>query len=111
MSALSRLNCSACNKSTKSLTLKEIEVLLREVSDWELIVEGGIQKLKRQFDTKNYQHSISFTNAVAELAETTNHHPQIIMEYSCVTVVWWTHVIKGLHKNDFIMASKTSALF
>ena len=23
---------------------------------------------------------------------------------------WWTHVIKGLHKNDFIMAAKTDEL-
>jgi 4a-hydroxytetrahydrobiopterin dehydratase len=28
-----------------------------------------------------------------------------------VTVSWWTHKIKGLHRNDFIMASKTDELY
>lgn len=111
MSTLSELNCTACNKSAKLLTLNEIEALLEEVPDWKVIVDDNIQKLTRQFETKNYQKSVTFTDAVAELAQTTNHHPQIILEYSSVTVVWWSHIIKGLHKNDFIMAAKTSSLF
>jgi len=28
-----------------------------------------------------------------------------------VTVTWWTHKINGLHRDDFIMAAKTNALF
>jgi len=111
MSTLSGLQCVACNKSAKRLTPIQVEVLLREVSGWEVIVDGGIHKLTCQFNTKNYQQSVSFTNAVAELAKTANHHPQIIVEYACVTVVWWSHIIKGLHKNDFIMAAKTSDVF
>jgi 4a-hydroxytetrahydrobiopterin dehydratase len=27
-----------------------------------------------------------------------------------VTVSWWSHKIRGLHRNDFIMAAKTDAL-
>jgi 4a-hydroxytetrahydrobiopterin dehydratase len=54
---------------------------------------------------------MAFTNAVAKLAESADHHPQLIVEYSSVTVLWWTHAIQGLHKNDFIMAAKTSMLF
>ena len=98
-------------KTAKLLTPIEIEVLLREVSGWEVIVDEGIHKLTRQFNTRNYQQSILFTNAVAELAKIANHHPQIIVEYACVTVVWWSHIIDGLHKNDFIMAAKTSDVF
>ena len=26
-------------------------------------------------------------------------------------VQWWTHKIKGLHSNDFIMAAKTDKVF
>ncbi|MHC4149572.1 MAG: 4a-hydroxytetrahydrobiopterin dehydratase [Planctomycetota bacterium] len=26
-------------------------------------------------------------------------------------VTWWTHKIKGLHRNDFIMAAKTDQLY
>ncbi|MDX2367843.1 MAG: 4a-hydroxytetrahydrobiopterin dehydratase [Colwellia sp.] len=111
MTALSELTCEACSANAKLLTKNEIDSLLLEISDWEVIVDSDIQKLKREFQTKNYQQSISFTNAVAILAESINHHPQIIVEYSSVTVIWWSHNIKGLHKNDFIMAAKTSDIF
>lgn len=111
MTKLSELPCEACSANARLLTQNEINSLLLEISDWEVIVDSDIQKLKRKFQTKNYQKSISFTNAVAALAESINHHPQIIVEYSFVTVIWWSHDIKGLHKNDFIMASKTSDIF
>ena len=45
------------------------------------------------------------------LTEEQDHHPLIITEWGRVTVQWWTHKIKGLHRNDFIMASKTDGLF
>jgi 4a-hydroxytetrahydrobiopterin dehydratase len=44
------------------------------------------------------------------LAEEEDNHPMIVTEYGRVTVTWWTHKIKGLHKNDFIMAAKTDQL-
>lgn len=110
MTKLSELTCEACNASAQLLTSNEIARLLPEVLGWEVIVESGIQKLKCIFQTTSYKKAILLTNSIASLADSINHHPQIILEYSSVTVVWWSHNIKGLHKNDFIMASKTSAL-
>jgi pterin-4a-carbinolamine dehydratase len=46
-----------------------------------------------------------------ELAEAEGHHPAILTEWGKVTVTWWTHKIKGLHRNDFIMAAKTGPLY
>jgi 4a-hydroxytetrahydrobiopterin dehydratase len=111
MTALSELTCEACSASAKLLTSTGIKSLLLEIPEWQVILDSDIQKLTCEFQTKNYKKSMSFTNAVATLAESINHHPQIIVEYSSVTVVWWSHNIKGLHKNDFIMAAKTSHLF
>ena len=48
--------------------------------------------------------------AIAELAEAEGHHPALLTEWGKVTVSWWTHKIRGLHRNDFIMAAKTDAL-
>ncbi len=45
------------------------------------------------------------------LAEEEGHHPIILIEWGQVTVTWWTHKIKGLHRNDFIMAAKTDELY
>ena len=47
----------------------------------------------------------------SEIAEQEDHHPRIVTEWGRVAVQWWTHVISGLHRNDFIMAAKTDELF
>jgi len=111
MKPLSESNCEACNADAKRLSANEIESLLKEIPGWKLIVEDNIKKLTRSFATGNYAKSMAFTNAVAELAEASDHHPLLIVEYGRVTVVWWSHKIKGLHLNDFIMASRTSDAF
>ena len=48
---------------------------------------------------------------IAELAEKEGHHPALLTEWGRTTVTWWTHKIKGLHRNDFVMAAKTDELF
>jgi 4a-hydroxytetrahydrobiopterin dehydratase len=110
MTNLNDMKCEACDASSKPLSPNEIQTLMHEVGEWSLIQDSGIQKLHRIFHTKNYAKSISFTNAIAQLAESVNHHPLLIVEYSTVTVEWWSHNINGLHKNDFILAAKTSNL-
>jgi len=53
---------------------------------------------------------MDFTNQVAKIANDEDHHPAILTEWGKVTVTWWTHKIRGLHLNDFIMAAKTDQL-
>ena len=110
MPKLNKMKCEACDGSEKRLSANEIQTLMQEVGEWSLIDDSGTQKLRRQFNTKHYKKSISFVNAIAQLAESVNHHPLLIVEYSSVTVEWWSHNINGLHKNDFIMAAKTGDL-
>ncbi|WP_352284849.1 4a-hydroxytetrahydrobiopterin dehydratase, partial [Pseudoalteromonas sp. Q18-MNA-CIBAN-0097] len=45
------------------------------------------------------------------MAEDEGHHPGLLTEWGKVTVTWWSHSIKGLHKNDFICAAKTDDVF
>ena len=111
MKPLSQSNCEACSADAKKLSADEIKSLHVEVKDWELITEDNIEKLTHTFNTGNYAKSMAFTNAVAALADKSDHHPLLIVEYGRVTVVWWSHKIKGLHLNDFIMASRTSDVF
>ena len=63
-----------------------------------------------RFKFKNFKESLFFTNRVGEMAEAQNHHPEILVEWGKITVTWWTHKIKGLHKNDFICAAKIDKL-
>ncbi len=111
MSALAVEKCVACRGGDPSLTEAEIAELLPQVPEWILVERDGIPHLQRVFKFKNYAQSLDFTNKVAAIAEEQDHHPLIVLEWGRVTVEWWTHVVKGLHKNDFIMAAKTDELF
>jgi len=93
------------------MELEEARQLLAEIPHWEIIVEENVPRLRRTFKFKNFVEALNFTNKVGEIAETEGHHPMLITEWGRVTVVWWTHAIRGLHKNDFIMAAKTNDLY
>ena len=55
--------------------------------------------------------AIAFTDAVGEEAEKEGHHPRLTTEWGKVAVTWWTHKIRNLHRNDFIMAAKTDRIY
>lgn len=82
----------------------------REIPDWRIIDMAGEQQLMREFRFPDFAAALVFTNQIAELAESENHHPALLLEYGKVTVRWWTHKIGGLHRNDFIMAARTDLL-
>ena len=77
-------------------------------SDILLVVDDAYFEYVKQ---KDYLSGLDFLNKIALLAEEEDHHPEIILEWGKVTVSWWSHKIKGLHKNDFIAAAKTDSLF
>ena len=110
---MSLLNSKFEKFDAHSLKLDEadIQLYLAEISGWQVVEASGIETLSCSFRTKKYSLSLAFTNKIAALAESVNHHPVITLEYASVQVVWWSHEMKGLHKNDFIMAAKTSQLF
>ena len=110
MSELSQLKCVACRGGEPTLTDAELAELHPQVSDWQVIEVDGVKRLQRVFKLKNFIEAVAFTNKVGMIAEKEDHHPLIITEWGRVTVQWWTHKIRGLHKNDFIMASKTDEL-
>ena len=93
------------------MTDAEIEDLLLHVIGWQVKEVDGVKRLERVFKLKNFVDAIDFTNKIGVIAEEQGHHPLIITEWGRVTVQWWTHKIKGLHRNDFIMAAKTDELF
>lgn len=110
MSELVGLKCVACRGGEPTATDAEIAAWHPQVPEWQIIERDGIKRLERVFKFKNFVQAVAFTNKVAEIAEAEGHHPAILTEWGKVTVTWWTHKIKGLHRNDFIMAAKTDQL-
>ena len=108
---LSQSSCEACKVDAPMLSEQEIKKLAPQIPSWMIHEEEGIKRLICSFAFSSYEDSVNFTNKVAKLAEEEDHHPEIVLEWGNVTVSWWSHKIKGLHKNDFICASKTDNLF
>lgn len=98
--------CTVLEDGVKAMTKTEAESMVLEyVKDWTLDNEG-INILK-EFVFKNFKEVLSFVNKVGEIAENEQHHPDInIYDYKNVKITLSTHSIKGLSKNDFIMAVK-----
>ncbi len=111
MEQLTTLKCVACRGDEPTLAADEIAKLLPQVPEWQLIERDGTKRLERVFKFKNFVQALAFTNQVGRIAEEEGHHPGLLTEWGQVTVTWWTHKIKGLHRNDFIMAAKTTQLF
>ena len=111
MTDLKDLKCVPCRGGEPPLSDFEISVLKPQVPDWTVYQVDGINRLERVFTFKNFAQAIAFTDQVGALAEAEDHHPAILTEWGRVTVTWWTHKIRGLHQNDFIMAAKTDELY
>ena len=111
MEDLSQQRCVPCRGGDPVLNDEEISPLLEQVPAWKVDEVDGVKRLRRVFRFKNFAQALEFTNRVGEIAEAADHHPALLTEWGRVTVTWWTHAIKGLHKNDFIMASRTDKLY
>jgi len=111
MTELSKKTCTACRPGAPLATEDEISDFLPQIPAWEIVTVDAVRRLKRSYTFKNFADAIAFTNQVGALAETEAHHPALLTEWGSVTVSWWTHKIKGLHVNDFIMAAKTDQLY
>jgi len=111
MEDLTEQKCEACRVGAPSVTAEEIARLQPQVPEWRIVTEDGIRKLDRSFGFKNFEEAIAFTVAVGKVADAEGHHPRLITEWGRVVVTWWTHKIRDLHINDFIMAAKTDALY
>jgi len=97
-----------CVRHAKALAPLEIDAMLNDVPGW-LAVDGI---LSREFRLPDYRATIAFVNAVAQVAETQDHHPEMTVGYATCRVTWSTHSAGGaLTENDFICAAKVNALY
>jgi 4a-hydroxytetrahydrobiopterin dehydratase len=111
MERLSAEKCVACRRDSPTVTDDELAQLRRQVPDWDLLEVDGVPRLQRVFSFDDFSGALEFTNHVGAIAEAEGHHPALLTEWGRVTVSWWTHKIRGLHRNDLVMAAKTDALY
>lgn len=106
---LSSKRCKPCEGGVPPLAAEAVNQL-REALDasWELSVDG--KWLSRQFRFPGFGRTMGFVNAVAWIAESEGHHPDLEVGYGRCVVKWSTHAIDGLSENDFICAAKVDLL-
>ncbi len=102
--------CVACRRDAPRLSPDELDALRPQIPDWQLVEHDGVPRLERVFRFPDFAQALAFTLRVGELAEAEGHHPALLTEWGRVTVTWWTRKIRGLHRNDVVMAAKTDAL-
>ncbi|MFL0810622.1 MAG: 4a-hydroxytetrahydrobiopterin dehydratase [Agarilytica sp.] len=111
MTELSSGVCEPCRVGAPRLSDEELVNLSSQIPEWRVVEVGGVKQLHRQFSFENFVSAITFANKVGDLAEAQGHHPALLIEWGRVKVMWWTHKIDGLHKNDVIMSAKTDQIF
>jgi len=111
MDDLSKQGCEACRADAPRISDADLKRLITEIPDWETIVVDGIMQLRREFKFRDFAQAMAFSNRVGDLAEAADHHPAILTEWGRVNVTWWSHKIRGLHKNDLIMAARTDKVY
>ena len=99
---LTEKKCKPCEGGTLPLTEEQSNELLKQVPSW-TIKDGYVFK---QFKFKDFREAMDFVNKVADIANNEDHHPDITISYSKVSIDTWTHSINGLSENDFILAAK-----
>ncbi len=109
MSNLVDKRCLPCEGGVQPLAREQAQSLMQQLKpDWTLADDAG--SLRAAWKFRNFYHAMSFANAIAHIANTEDHHPDLEVGYGYCRVTYSTHAIGGLSENDFICAAKVDAL-
>ncbi len=108
-SDLSARKCAPCEGGVEPLSRAQAESLLAQLHrDWTL--DDAAKSIARSFRFRDFFRTMSFVNAIAHVANSEDHHPDLEVGYDRCTVRYRTHSIRGLSVNDFICAAKIDRL-
>ena len=91
-----------------TLSTTESEARLRDLPGWSR--EGDA--IRKQFVFADFPHAVAFVNRLVPGAEAADHHPDVLINYKRVTLMYSTHSEGGLTTKDFEgakMAEQVSA--
>jgi len=94
-----------------AVTPSQRELLLTQIPNWEIIKKDSVEQLYGRFKCSDFVAAMDFAAAITLLTEQADHHPTLIIEWGKVSVYWWSHYLKDLHINDFVMAAKTQKAY
>jgi 4a-hydroxytetrahydrobiopterin dehydratase len=107
--ALANKTCTPCRGGIPPLTREQAELFHAQAPDW--LTGGGSSPHRAELPVSQFPQALTFVQEIGELAEAEGHHPNISFAWGDATVSLQTKKIKGLHENDFIMATKIDRIF
>lgn len=106
--ALAQKVCTPCQGGIPPLDRETAQRYLAQTPGWTLAEDAS--RIERKYSFRDFRDALAFVDRVGALAESEGHHPDIAFGWGYATIVLYTHKIKGLHENDFILAAKIDAL-
>ncbi len=100
--------CRAVSEKEGTMNLSQVEELKHLTPLWQFCANDNV--LSRIFHFDNYNQTIEFVNSVAAIAETQDHHPELVVTYNRCKIFYKTHKVNGVTENDFICAAQIDAL-
>jgi len=85
-----------------------LEQFERSLPFWKVIEEHHLEK---SFLFRDFVTALDFVVRIGQVAEQEGHHPDLGLSWGKVDVKIYTHKIRGLSENDFILAAKIDELF
>ena len=110
MASLTESRCEPCRGGVPPLTPDEVRAMLPKIPEWHMVERDRTVRIERGFKFADFAAAMAFAIRVADLAQAEDHHPELHIGQGRVRVETWTHKIRGLHRNDFIMAAKIDQL-
>lgn len=103
--SLIQKHCVPCEGGMPPLDHEYVQKYAAQVPDWK--VSGDEKNITREFVFKDFTEVMKFLNAVADIANAEDHHPNVyIYDFNKIRFELTTHAMGGLSENDFILAAK-----
>ena len=94
----------------RALTATQVIAQLTQLDNWKLFGDGPDVAIEKTFHFGGYLETMAFVNAVAFIAHSQHHHPELLVHYNRCSVRWCTHDVQGISMADFVCAAKVDAL-
>lgn len=99
-------NVTRCPVMADLMKTSELKDRMKKIPEWEL----EKKHIERTFEFDDFSEAIDFVNAVSEVAEEEEHHPDIDIRYNKVHLLLSTHSKGGLTELDFALAERIDTL-
>lgn len=103
MTKLADQHCVPCHGGVPPLKGDQLVTYSAQLPDWNIVAEHHLAKT---FLFSDFRTALDFVNRAGAIAEQEGHHPNLCLAWGKVEVMIYTHKVRGLTENDFVLAAK-----